>query len=461
MTVGRVAALAMNFGGPIPRIDPNNTTATLSRVVARKVNPSVVANALGGASIRQVMLGHRSLLCIGTPSVSSEHGRRASPTTSRPISETSVPKYQVSVKERRDFFEKIVSESNKAQTPELLHRSDIPKRLCTGTYPGAVVWTPNTSGRVPDFDGAPSRKEVIDCPKAIKPREPTRKPGPVVNHLANIVIKRKAELQKREASITPPGKNITLPVKFSMARTASSPTPSAPSTAHAHSDYVSDFSGSSSPSSPSGSPDACEPTNPQLQTCVEALDQHQLTPPEDEAIWAEVNDMIRQIDAAIADKNKYGVSDDVIEHLRCAGLHIDDRNIALAHAAYMRALNGMTEIKAVQSEITRRSASPHLLSPIDSAYDSDDEERDDDISPLPQGAIDAWMNARPEFISARDRILATIQAHAGTTWAESAAVLLTKVEAEWLIDRQSAIGMAHDGLESIAGTPRRSIAVKF
>jgi len=175
----------------------------------------------------------------------------------------------------------------------------------------------------------------------------------------------------------------------------------------------------------------------------------------------EVTDAIGELNAAIADGNKYDVSDDAIELLALAESYIVARNISSAYDAVMRALEGVTEIKAVKVETIRRSSSPHLLSPPDSEYDSDADEYGDEVPPLPQGYIDAWMNARPEFISARDRILATIQSHAGTTWAESAAVLLTEVEAEWHINRHRAIDMAHDGLKSIADTPRLSIAVKF
>jgi hypothetical protein len=71
---------------------------------------------------------------------------------------------------------------------------------------------------VPCVDGEPFRDEVIDRAQARGPVKSTRNPGPVINHLANIVRNRKADLKTRQASLVRSNEDIATPTKFSMPR---------------------------------------------------------------------------------------------------------------------------------------------------------------------------------------------------------------------------------------------------
>ena len=227
LTFGSVATLAARFDRPVARIDPNDTKATLDRVGARKANPSAVANAPRGASIRQAMAGPQPVRRPEPHPVSSEPGRGTSPATSRSTTETPGLRYQAKVATHRAFFEQLASKPNMVQTSARLDRAAIPKRLGTGMHPGTVVWEPIARDHVPHVERVPSRNEVIDRPQTMGPDKSTRNPGQVVNHLADIVQNRKAELRVRQTSLVHANEDIITPAKFSMSRPVSPRSPPA------------------------------------------------------------------------------------------------------------------------------------------------------------------------------------------------------------------------------------------
>jgi|GEM_PF-6367839 len=574
-----VAALAMNFGGSITRIDPSDTRATLGRVAARNVNPSAVANAFGGTSIRHAAAGSGALLSPGIPSVSSERCTGTSQVTSRPITKTSPSEHQANFKKSREFFEALASKSKIAPPPARLDRSAIPKRLGTGNFAGAVVWEPKARASDPSVGGASSRVEAID------------RPGKVASCPANIVQDRKIELWERLPSLLCTGEDVKIPTKFSM-QCPVSPQPSlassgndsgrdspldamwrdpsplngnacadmpvpqtpsarrealqsrfdvssverskrmlspasseesldsyhsdgecdlemhasaddknalerhffgllstAPSNAEicvdneqspetAHSDYVSDFSGSSSPSSRPDSPTASDPVIPWSQVRAEALSAPAFLPPDEDVARVDVKDAIGQLQRAVDNQDKYRISDNVIELLDDMMEHLENGDVTGAYAVAMRALDGVTEIQTP-------SKSSQRLWPDDSGYAGEVDELDhwvsstnseltgqptraellseelDKFDQLPISVDRAWVKYRLEFNRAVARIDATIKRHAGTTWEGRANVLLAKVRAEARIDCQSAIDMARDGLKSIARSPRRLIDPEY
>jgi len=404
----------------------------------------------------------------------------------------------VNVAKHRAFFEQRASESNKTQTPERLDRAAIPKRLGTGMHPYTVVWEPMARDNLPHVERVPSRDEAIDRPQTMQPGKSTKTPGPVVNHLANIVRNRKAELQAREASVAPVSENVGQPAKFSMARVAAAtlsraeapsqpaflPTdgqaaaelitqfetqltkfrqdiysdvvnrrPSrdvlleatredsrmmvenrfairfAPSGApevdaanralsishealysfqtvvygdddgpsgvlvdshidssqdalspasdmNALSDYESDSPGSSAESSPPGSPNALNPVIPWSLVRAEAMSQPAFLPPDESVTVTELKDALGQLERAVDNENKYRMSDDAIDLLDLAMGHYRNGNVQSAHAAAMRALDGVTEI----------------LSPVDSDYasvDTSDSEGDDVVGTMKRPVTDA------------------------------------------------------------------------
>ena len=449
LTFGSVASLAAKFDRPVARINPNDTMATLNRIVERKVNPSAVANASRGASIRKIFAASRPLPDPAFHSVSA-HGGGKNLATTRSMTEMPVASHPSTVAKHRDYFERLVFESKKE--PTLLGRAAIPKRLGTGIHQGAVVWEPIARDNARHVERVRSCDEVIDRPQAASPAKATRTPRPIVNHLANIVRNRKADLQAREASVAPLGENIGRPARFSMAHIASPPMPSGlpdehahsdyesyssgssagssppgspnalnpvmrwsegraeaisqsellppdedltivnekneldryfinlvspasnkekthvdddPSLGEMHSDYGSDVSGSSSPSSPPGSPDARGPVSPWRQAYAEALSQPPFTPPDEEVTWTRIKGAIGQLNMAIDDESKYAVSDDAVDLLQLAESHITNRDMWAAHAAIMRALDGVTEIQAAFE-------SSHSQARFDDAGSSDD-----------------------------------------------------------------------------------------
>ena len=507
LTFGSVAMLAAKFDTPVTRIDPSDTKAKLDRVVARKVNPSAVANAPRDASVRQAIAGPQPVCRPGPHPVPSEPGRGTNPTKSRSAAETPDLRYQANFAKHRAFFEQRASESNKTQTPERLDRAAIPKRLGTGMHPYTVVWEPMARDNLPHVERVPSRDEAIDRPQTMQPGKSTKTPGPVVNHLANIVRNRKAELQARKASVAPVSENVGQPAKFSMARVVSSLTPSVlpgrdsgdgspvdnarrpeslsaflqdvlvdshigsskralspASDEHAHSDSESDPPGSSAESSPPSSPNALEPVIPWSQVRAEAISQPAFLPPDDDVTMTELRDALGQLERAIDNEIKYRVSDDAADALDLAMEHYRNGDLPGAYAAVMGALDGVTEILAPPE-------SSEVLTPVDSDYASDSDKQAthndrlsealDKAAPLPEGFNRAWMNSRLNLDKARARIQATIKRHAGTTWEGRAKALLAKVDDQARVDRLGAIDMARDGLETIAHTPRRLVALEY
>ncbi|WP_250626653.1 hypothetical protein [Pinirhizobacter soli] len=521
LTFGSVATLATKFGGSIARIDPNDTKATLNRVVAGKVSPSAVANAPRGASSRQAVAGSQPVRRPVPHPVSSEHGTGMSPVTSRSTTETPGPRYKGNVAQHSAYFEKLALESTKVQAPACLDRAAIPKRLGTGRHPGTVVWEPIANNQVSHVERIRSRDHVIDRPQAMKPGTSTKAPGPVVNHLANIVRNRKADLQERKASVAPPGEDVSQPAKFSVARKASSPTPSSPRgpdsgdgspvddarqaesmssflqnmlvdshidsskgalspvlDGHVQSDYESDSSGSSAGSSPPGSPNALDPMIPRSQVLAEAASQPAFLPPDEDVTVTELKDALGQFKRAVDNESKYELSDEAFDFFELATQCCGNGDVAGAYAAVMNALDGVIEIQTPPE-------SNEVPSPVDSDYASDSDkpepllksenavllgqathddwlsEARDKASPPLEGVNHAWIYSRLNLGRARTRILATIEEHAGTTWEGRAKALLAKVDAQARIDRLAAIDMARDGLKTIAGTQRRRIDPEY
>ncbi len=503
-----VTKLVAKFEQLVDRTGPEDTKAARYRVPARNAKPSAVANTPRDSSIRHQAVAGPQPVRRPTPlPASSEHGRGTNPATSRSTTETPVPRYQANFAKHRAVFEQLASKSNEAQTPVRLDRAVTPKRLGTGIHSGTVVWEPTARDRVSYPERVPSRSEVMDRPQTMQPGKSTKTPGPIVNHLANIVRNGKAKLRACKASVAPGSERIDQAARFSMARIPSSRAPLVPPghghlspvddaprsgqpsvflqymlvdshidsskrvlspgpDERAHSDYESDSSGSSAGSSPPGSPNALDPVISWSQVLAE------------DPTVTELKDELGQLERAIENENKYRVPDDAADQLDLAMEHYRNGDIPGAYAAIMAALDGVTEILAppgsrktpspADSDYASDSDKPGLSLDATSAELSDQITRDDLLSEardkaasLSEGVNHAWIDSRLNLGRARTRIQATIKRHTGTTWEGRAKVLLAKVDTQARIDRLAAIDMARDGLKTIAGTQLRRIDPEY